>query len=261
MVVEGSDLKYAEEFARIAHELHRDGAEQPTLERVTTLAVQTIGGCDYCGISMRDSNGQVTTAASTDPIADQADAQQYELGEGPCLEAIWTFDTCLVDDMSSEARWPRWAAEASRLGIGSVLSIRLDPPRGHLHAALNLYSARPRAFDITDHAVASIFARHAANAMSAAKDRDQLEGALRTRQIIGIAEGMLIQRFGLTLDQSFELLRRYSQDHNIKIRVLAENLLRSGGIPESGSGSGHTTERVLQQALGINSTIRLPQDG
>jgi hypothetical protein len=251
MAAEEVDLRYAAEFAEIARELHQETEQQPTLERVTKLAVQTISPCHYCGVSVRDSHGRVTTPASTDPIVNLVDEQQYELGEGPSLDAIWTLETCLIDDMDRESRWPRWAAEASRLGVKSILSIRLEPPRGHLHAALNLYSTTPRAFDLTDHAIAGVFARHAANALAVTQDRDQLEAALRSRQIIGIAEGILMQRFGLTLDQSFELLRRYSGNHNIKLRVLAENLVKAGTIPHARPGSPRSADDLLGEAFKI----------
>lgn len=253
ILTESSDLKYAKEFASIARELHQEQDQQPTLELVTALAVQTIGACDFCGISMRDSSGKVTTPASTDPIANRADDLQYSLGEGPCLDAIWTLETSLIEDMDTEKRWPRWAAEASRLGIKSVLSIRLEPPRGHLYAALNLYASRRNAFDSTDHAIADIFAWHAANALTVAQDRDQLRTAIQSRQIIGIAQGILMQRFGLKPDQAFELLRRYSRNHNIKLRDLAGHLVEAGSIPQPTSDD-ESAEQLLRMAFRIGAS-------
>lgn len=237
MAFSGSDpdLKYAEEFAGLAEQLQRERHEQPTLDRIAVLAVETIDACDYCGISLRYADGKISTPASTSPIATEADARQYELAEGPCLESIWQADTFLVNDLSTEQRWPRWSAAAAALGIGSILSIRLDTADGDTLAALNLYSIEPGAFDHTDIAIASIYGRHAGGALAEARNQDGMETALRSRQVIGVAQGMLIQRFGLSLDQSFELLRRYSRDYNIKLRVLAENLVRSGGIRDGGT--------------------------
>lgn len=253
MAAEEQGLKYAEEFAAIAAELQQEPGQQPTLERITELAVETIAPCEDCGVSLRDRSGQITTPASTGPLVTLADAWQYELNEGPCLEAIWTLETCLIEDMDTDRRWPRWAAQASELGFKSVLSIRLEPPRGHRHAALNLYASKAYAFDdITDHAIASVFARHAANALGAAEDRESLTDALRSRLAIGIAEGMLMQRFGLTLDQSFELLRRYSQAHNVKLRVLAENLVQSGGILQVRPGATQTADDLLEAAFRLD---------
>ncbi|MBO0813308.1 MAG: GAF and ANTAR domain-containing protein [Microlunatus sp.] len=227
------DLQAAEEFSRLAQELSRQGSEGPTLDRIVSLAVETIDGCDYCGISLRDPNGRITTPAATDPIVDQVNELQHRLQEGPCLDVSWALDTFFVDNMFTDTRWPRWTPEATRLGIGSTLSVLLDAPAGQSHASLNLYAEKPYAFDPTDLAIASIYARHAGTALGMARAHDQMSAAMHSRQIIGVAQGILIQRFGLTLDSSFEVLRRYSQDHNIKLRTIAQNLVNAGGLPKA----------------------------
>ena len=246
-----TDLKYALDFALLAADLHRENAELPTLELIVTRAVQTVDGCDYCGVSVREPGGRVWTPASTDPLVDQADALQYQLGEGPCLEAIWTLDTCTIDDMKTETRWPTWAPRAAGLGIGSVLSVQVETPEGQALAGLNLYANRPHAFDHTDVAIASILARHAGTALADALNQEQLRTAMRSRQIIGVAQGILIQRFGLDLDQSFEVLRRYSQNNNMKLRDLAQNLVRAGGIRERSADARTTLEQTMAEAFGL----------
>ncbi|HEY9294505.1 MAG TPA: GAF and ANTAR domain-containing protein [Microlunatus sp.] len=251
-MVEDVDLKYARDFALLAAELHREAREQPTLERIVQTAVETVEGCDFCGVSAREPDGRIWTPASTDPIADQADALQYELGEGPCLEAIWSLDTYTIDDMSFEARWPTWAPRAAGLGIGSVLSVQVETPEGQALAGLNLYAVGPYAFDHTDVAIASILARHAGNALTDARRQTELRSAIRSRQIIGVAQGILIQRFGLSLDQAFEMLRRYSQDNNVKLRDLAENLVRSGGIRNEPEDPAVTLGDTLNEAFGLS---------
>lgn len=225
-----AEFKQAEEFAQLAVELYRDD-EQPTPQRVVSLAVATIDGCDYCGISLRQPGGEVTTPAATDPLVARVDELQYEYSEGPCLDAIWKMDAYLIEDMAAERRWPHWGPRVAALGIGSVLSVRLDTGTETI-GGLNLYAQRTEAFDVVDLEVAGIFARHAASALGVARERDNLRAALRSRQLIGVAQGMLMQRYGLDLDQSFHLLSRYSQQHNIKLRVMAENLLRARGIPD-----------------------------
>jgi hypothetical protein len=113
-------------------------------------------------------------------------------------------------------------------------------------ASLNLAADRRQAFDTTDIAIASIFARHAAAALDRARDGDDLRAAVRSRQLIGVAEGILMQRFGLGLDQAFELLRRYSQSHNIKLRVLAERLVETGQLTTAADAT-----RSLDAAFGL----------
>lgn len=252
MTVEGNSLKFAEDFARLAVQLRAEHHEQPTLERIVALAVAAIDPADYCGITLRERNGELTTAASTGPVAAQASELQQALGEGPCLEAAWDMDTVTVNDLETEQRWPRWAPEAAALGIRSLLSLRLEITGQPLVASLNLFAHEVAAFDSTDLAIASIFARHAANALASARIEDGLRAAARSRQTIGVAQGILMQRFGVTLDQSFELLRRYSQTHNVKLRVLAERLVEAGGIPASGSAD---------PTAGLDHAFGLPSDG
>lgn len=250
MTVEGNSLEYAEDFARLAEQLLAEPQEQPTLERIVGLAVQVVDPCDYCAITLKESDGRLTTPASTDPIATQAAELENRLHEGPCLDAIWHLGTVDVDDMEVETRWPRWAPAAADLGIRSMLSVRLDLTGQPIVASLNLFACRPDLFDSTDLAIASIFARHAAQALAVVRTQEGLRSAARSRQIIGVAEGMLMERFGLTLDQAFELLRRYSQTYNVKLRVLAERLVESGGIAKQKTarpGAG------LEQAFGLIS--------
>jgi GAF domain-containing protein len=249
-MTEDRDLKYAEEFARLAGELSREPEEQPTLERIVSLAVQTIDNCDHCGVSVRESDGRITTHAASDPVVERADRLQYELQQGPCLEAIWTLDSYLIEDLAAEDRWPQWCQAAISAGIGSVLSVRLEMPHPGVDGSLNLYAERRGAFDVTDLAVAGIFARHAGTALTGARSQDQLRSALHSRQIIGVAQGVLMQRFRLSLDQSFELLRRYSQYHNVKLRELAENLVRNGGIPIESDDTD--TNDLLRHSFGLD---------
>jgi len=227
---EPSGLNRAAEFARISSELRALPEEQPTLERIVELAVQTIPACDFCGVTLSTKDGVESPAASS-RVVEKLDALQNELSEGPCLSALFALDTYVIDDVGADKRWPQWSPRAHDLGIGSVLSLRLSTPNQVL-GALNLYAAATAAFDPTDVAVASIFARHAADALDVAQERKGLRIALRSRQLIGVAQGMLMQRYELTLDQSFEVLRRYSQDQNIRLRDLAEQLVADGHIAD-----------------------------
>ncbi|HEY9290508.1 MAG TPA: GAF domain-containing protein, partial [Microlunatus sp.] len=156
------ELKYAQEFAALSQEMSRKEQEQPTLDRIVALAVETIDTCDYCGVTVRQPDGTLSTPAGTGPIVAEADRLQYQLDEGPCIDAVWNLDTYLIPDLDQETRWPQWAPRAAKLGIRSVLSLRLDTPgERQAFAALNLYAASRDAFDNTDLGIASIFAQHA----------------------------------------------------------------------------------------------------
>jgi transcriptional regulator with GAF, ATPase, and Fis domain len=210
-------------FARLSHELLSEAASEDTLRRVVTLAVETIGGCDYAGVTLKH-NGRLDTPAATDPLVNRLDRAQYDLNEGPCVAAVRIEDNVLLVDTSTDDRWPRWAPVAAEAGIGSVFSIRLESPQ-HVVGALNLYSRTVDGFDHEAQLTGPIFAMHASNAIYAASEVENLAVALRTRHLIGLAQGMLMLRYGLDEDQAFRFLTRRSQEQNIKLRVVAESVV------------------------------------
>src|SRR3954471_20818700 len=132
-------------FARISQRLLAEPESERTLQSVVDLAVDSIDGCDYAGISMRHRN-RVETPALTDPLVAQLDGWQYELSEGPCLDAVFVDDVFVIEDMNSEDRWPNWAPRAASLGIQSVLSVRLAAGE-NVVGGLNLYSKAIFAYD------------------------------------------------------------------------------------------------------------------
>src|SRR5690348_1561198 len=133
-------------FAEIAHELAQQPSLIATLEQTVALAVDSVPGCDLAGISWLRRDQGIETPAATDAVVAQCDAAQYEFSEGPCIEAAWEGELYVVDDMSSEQRWPKFAAKATELGIGSMLACQLAAPKTVV-GALNLYAWQPGAFD------------------------------------------------------------------------------------------------------------------
>ncbi len=227
-----SGFPLAEQFLEISRELLAERGRQPTLDLLVRLAVETVPTADECGVTVRREDGTFGTPAATTSLVAELDELQVELAEGPCFDTAWTLDTNIVEDLASETRWPQWCRRAVARGMGSILSVRIATPDEWL-GSLNLYARTASRFDHSDVMVASIFARHAASAMEVADRAQNWQAALRTRQAIGIAQGMLMQRFGLDMDQSFEVLRRFSQEQNIKVRDLAEQLVDAGSIIDS----------------------------
>lgn len=242
------NLSRAAEFARLAERLHADPQEKRTLDRIVSLAVETVDPAESCCVTLRKSNGELLTAAASDDVAREATALEKLVGEGPSFAVTSNLGMVSIDDLTTDRRWPQLSQAAADLGVRSMLSIRLDLNDSSLTASLNLLAKQAYAFDATDLAIASIFARHAASALDNARHGENLRAAARSRQIIGVAQGMLMQRFGLSLDQSFELLRRYSQTNNVKLRVLAERLVESGRL----SAAGDPTDS-LEEAFGLNT--------
>jgi GAF domain-containing protein len=198
------------------------------LRGVIDMAVQT-GPCDAASITMLGSRKSIDTVAASDDIVKQVDHLQYLTGEGPCLDAVWTDGVFLVPIMADEERWSQWAPKAARLGIGASLSVHLftDTNLG----SLNLYSWAPRTFSDTDVENAKVIAAQASVVLAFARVQQNLWRAIDVRNLIGQAQGILMQRYGLDAAKAFAVLRRYSQHHNIKLSVLAEQLASTGYLP------------------------------
>jgi GAF domain-containing protein len=221
-------------LADMADELFAEPAETPTLERVVKLALGAVHGCDAASVSLRRSRGRAETPVATDMVAVRADCAQYELRQGPCLDAMETGEALVVArDLRSEVRWPSWTPQAVGLGLSGVLGVGLRV-RKSVVASLNLYARRPAAFDAQDVRVAQLYATHAGIALSTAREVQNLRAALASRHAIGVAQGLLMARYGLRSDRAFEVLRRYSQMQNVKLRELAVDL--AAGRRSLGSG-------------------------
>jgi len=203
-----------------------------TAETVVSLACETLD-CQFAGLSVFRSGGTFETLAPTHPIVVQADQLQYELKEGPCVEAAWEDTTFLSDDLASDPRWPSWGPKAAALGFGSMLAARLSIGEKTI-GALNLYSAEARDYDADDRATAVVFATHAAATLVSVREREHLKDAVEGRTVIGQAQGILMARFGLDADRAFSVLRRFSQSQNIKLRAVAELVIATGDLPTQG---------------------------
>jgi GAF domain-containing protein len=231
-------IAFAHTFVDVVRDLCSASGVDATLTGVVELAVATIEGCEYAGIFIRQGGvGSATT--STDAVVVDLDALQHMRGEGPCLDAIAQGRVVSADELGTDPRWPEFGPRAAAIGIRSVLALPLvtDGPFG----VLGLFSRSPRAFGVLDHGRSLLLASIATFALSSAQnleDQDRrtvnLQAALVTRQMIGQAEGILIERERLTPDQAFHVLRRASQRLNLKLRDVAQRLVETGERPDSG---------------------------
>ena len=232
----------ASSFAGIARTLFSAPTVLATLQQIVDFASATVEGCDVACISLRTADSVFTPAYSA-PLAFEIDQLQYAAGEGPCLDAISKELTVYAEDLADDQRWPVFGPQAAALGMRSLLSCRLSA--NGTRGALNLYAALPRAYGATDRIKALIFATHAGIALGAAEDRDDaslsldvelrrvddLIAALVTRETIGQAEGILMERERITSSQAFDVLRRASQHLNIKLREVAMYVVETGEVP------------------------------
>lgn len=233
------DRRLAAWFAQLSTDLMGEGSVDLTFEAVVRRAVEVVPGCDLASVTLRTRRGRAETVAATGDAAERLDAVQYTLGEGPCLDATFERQNIVVPSVVADGRWPRWAESAQEQGVGSVLAIRLFTPEETL-GALNLYSRTPGAFDEEAVDIAVIFAAHATEAMSKARLVSGLEAALESRHVIGIAQGVLAARYDISYERAFEVLHRFSNDHNLKLRDVAAQVAEARGLPETDPGQGDT---------------------
>jgi GAF domain-containing protein len=217
----------AEQFARLARAMYEQPDVDSTLEQILSFAVSAIG-CDHAGVMLVHSGGQIETAAATTAGVEKADQLQLEYDEGPCVSAIEDYHGYLIVDTETDPRWPRWGPRVAEIGMRSVLSAKLDTGSTTV-GALNLYATRPAFFDTEDQAVARILARHAAIALDSTRRRQLLHEDVDTQTKIGQAIGILMARHGLDHDQAFAVLRKHSQDNNLKLRVVVQRLIATAG--------------------------------
>jgi hypothetical protein len=198
-----------------------------TLERITAAAVEVLPDVEFASITVKHADGKLETFAPTDDLLLGVDAAQYELQEGPCYAAAVETVHVTSPYLSQDSRFPRYAPVAVAVGIEAQAGIRLFDARG-ANGALNLYSLRPGAFEDLG-ALGELFTHQSAMALAYARQVTQLQDAVRTRQLIGQAVGVTMERFGLDEARAFGFLARLSQDNNIKLRVVAERLLEETG--------------------------------
>lgn len=242
-----SDLN-PHKFAELAKALQSAPTPVQTAEQVISFAVHQLDA-DYGGIVSIHRGGRLETIAATDPLVQQIDTLQYELHEGPSRDISWDGEALFVADLRSDARWPCWASKAADLGIASLLAVKVCTHEGRPAGSINLYWCQPRVMQSDDAAFANIFARHAALALSSSLEIAELSVALDGRKLIGQAQGILMERYGLDEPHAFEVLRRYSQDHNLKLRKVAEYLVSTRKLPtDEGVGSRQLGTGDLDQA-------------
>ncbi|WSQ07081.1 GAF and ANTAR domain-containing protein [Streptomyces sp. NBC_01231] len=218
--------EFAERMAELARELLTKESVSETLDEIAASAVKLITGCDAAGI-LAVRKGHAVTLSACGEWVRESDRLQGELGEGPCFDlarGAAEERAYRIEDMTDpQPSWPRFAEAARDLGIGSMTGVLLYTDKEDF-GALNLYARRPGAFTHEFETAGWLLASHAAVALSSARTIDQLEHAMQTRHGIGEAMGILMERHRLSEDDAFNVLRSISQEHNIKLRDVAQRV-------------------------------------
>ena len=214
----------------LARALHLKDAElEPALDAIVSTAVAAVETAQHAGLILV-VRGELVPQVTTGAPPQLLDELQQKLRDGPCLAAAVGQSLVRIDDMRDDGRWPGFAAEALNLGVQSMLCVPLWVHERRL-GTLSLYAAHPTAFTGQHERVTHVFATLAAIALAEAQRTDQLRTALASRDVIGQAKGILMERNRVTADDAFRSLSQASQNVNMKLTEVARLLVETGELP------------------------------
>jgi GAF domain-containing protein len=201
------------------------------LELIVSLAERTLTRAAGAGVTLIDGEGTPATTAASGALARDADALQYEFGEGPCLTTVAERAPSRIDDVTAERRWPRWCATVAASGVRAVLTTPLLTTDG-CHGAIKVYATTPGAFGPTDEHTLAKFATSAAVLVAnagaferASRLSERFKRTLRERDVITLAKGVLMGREGLGEDAAFGRLLALARDRGATPAETAADLV------------------------------------
>ncbi|MCW2835294.1 MAG: hypothetical protein JWN68_3247 [Nocardioides sp.] len=215
--------------AAIAHaveEINHTGTLEDTLDAIVRATLTSVPGFEHASISTRRRDGTIETLAGNDQLVWELDATQYDLHEGPCVDAIEDEPVVVVEHLRHEQRWPRYIPAAIEKGVRSQAGVQLFTDGRHL-GGLNLYSTENDEIDRSSMDTARLFATHVAVMLGHAQEQDQLNRALDHRKVIGQATGIIMERYSIDEGRAFQFLVRASSTSNIKLYVVAQEVVTS----------------------------------
>ena len=198
----------AAQFADMARTLSAEATVRETLQRIVDFAAENVAGCDGAGILLIH-DGRIVTGAWSNEVVREVEELEHQLGEGPCIDAIWQQPVFESADLREQrSQWPHFVPRALAAGIESMLGFRLFAAA----AAMALVGAQVHERDLETIA--------------------GLNEALVSRDEIGQAKGILMAGRKIDADAAFALLVATSQRHNLKLRAVAADVVRTGTLPE-----------------------------
>lgn len=217
-------------------ELQRShGADFGTvLREIVAITVAAVPGAEYLGVTVFDDDGAVRTLAANHRCPALLDAVHRDVDEGPCLSAAHERRAVRIDDLAADRRWPRYrdaALECTR--VRSVISLPLFGEDA-APATLSCYAESPWAFNEESLELGQLYAAHTSLAWNMICSRQHFRAALASRDVIGQAKGILMERFGISPAAAFTMLRRLSQESNTKLVHIAEKIIRLEQPDEAG---------------------------
>jgi hypothetical protein len=200
------------------------------LRDLTRNVAKFVPGAQFAGITVVE-RGRIESVAASDDVVRSLDDIARKHQEGPCLAIGQRVRLVQIDDLATENRWPRYRDDAmAGTKIHSILSARLAADTKRI-AALTFYAESARAFDDEAVELGIAFAAHTALVLNIVRRGEQFRCALASRDIIGQAKGMVMERFNVDARQAFELLKRLSQTSNVPVAEIAKQLVYADHPP------------------------------
>jgi GAF domain-containing protein len=224
------DRVFADRIAEVAQLLESDEIPDEALHRLTDMGVALVPGGTAAAVTIAATGGALTFAAS-DQRLDGLHRLQFDGGGGPVVETLRHNEPRRVDDTAAEQRWPAFCRAAGRAGFGSCLALPLRTDRQPA-GAVALYGAKPSVFRGVAHDIALLFAAQGGTAIgntalyqACRRMVDNLHTGLQSRAVIEQAKGILHAQLGVTLEDAFQMLSRFSQNTNQRVRVISARLV------------------------------------
>lgn len=239
--MEASDLPLDElstVLARIRGMLLTEESVAHAVDLLAEAIRETIPGAAGAGVSLIDSQGRRTSTGFTDELVLAADELQYQLNNGPCLEAWATVAPVRSDDLAAEIRWPGWSGPAAELGLRSALSVPLLH-KTEILGAIKVYSEKSKAFDEYSEHLLTLFAGPTATLLANVQSTEvphrasrELKDAIASRDSIAFARGILMERKGLSSDEAMRKLILLSRSNGQSLRGVSEQVIMSVGTQQ-----------------------------
>jgi GAF domain-containing protein len=215
-------------MAELARTAAAPRSVEQVLSDVTTAALELIPGADSAGVLLIGKGGKWDSVGVTSDLPHRLDELQMELNEGPCVEAALDDVIVRTEDFRTDRRFPKYSPAVVELGVMSGVSFKLYTAN-RTAGALNLFSFKPNAFDGESETFGVVLAAHAAAAILASREGEELQSALTTRDRIGQAKGIIMERYNVDDVRAFEMLRRLSQDSNTRLSDIAARVIETRG--------------------------------
>lgn len=223
---ESQNYELAMRMAELARTVASPRSLQEVFAGVTAAAKELIPGVDTAGVLLIAANNSFESLGGLDDLPRELDELQMRFDEGPCRQAALADVVVRTDDFRSEQRWPRFSPASVELGVLSGLSFKLytaDRTAG----ALNLFGFSANPWDEDAVTTGTVLAAHAASAIVASRQEAQLKTALLTRDRIGQAKGVIMERYKVDDVQAFEIMRQLSQHSNTRLAEIAAQIIES----------------------------------